>query len=382
MDSLTNSEHETESSDREYYCPRSRLVHCKGVPPLKEAEALIDRLYASGVPFFTKQTIQYAWDQIKREPARGEEIFLKHITGETAVCIAETGKVNEWGPDNNTMKKYICKELVLSYGCRASLRRDLEWSYTPNLWVACPISLMHVTYRRDSENKKIIPPRVARDREVVRTTFQTKTQEWSESAACERLKTILSSSAKNHGIDKVIGFALGTMSIQYYSKDGSPFAESGWGPASQHALLLTMKEWLQERDREQKVPCYSQDPAFTEVDRQILDEVGVEVIEDPRGWLEVDEQSMILSVGPDVPVKEIIADIARPAVIIWDRVGWDDGLEPGHWLSDPDSSRIRAMLEGYELHEFGPDSMVCLDLVVYIRKSVVAPTLGEDGRFL
>lgn len=53
------------------------------------------------------------------------------------------------------------------------------------------------------------------------------------------------------------------------------------------------------------------------------------MIEDPRGWLEVDEHSILLSIAPNVPVKEIIADIARPAAIIWCRVEFDDGLGQG-----------------------------------------------------
>lgn len=62
----------------------------------------------------------------------------------------------------------------------------------------------------------------------------------------------------------------------------------------------------------------------TSVDREMLADVGFEVIDDPRGWLEVDEQSVVLSISPNVPVKEIIADIARPAVVIWDRVESED----------------------------------------------------------
>jgi hypothetical protein len=67
----------------------------------------------------------------------------------------------------------------------------------------------------------------------------------------------------------------------------------------------------------------------SEVDKKLLDEAGIEVIEDPRGWLEVDEHSIVLSIASNVPSKEIIADISRPAVIIWCRVEFWDGLEQG-----------------------------------------------------
>lgn len=46
--------------------------------------------------------------------------------------------------------------------------------------------------------------------------------------------------------------------------------------------------------------------------------------------------------------------------------------------TDPDSPRVRAMLEGYELHEFGPDIELFSDIVLYIRKSktAVAPNVN------
>jgi hypothetical protein len=164
---------------------------------------------------------------------------------------------------------------------------------------------------------------------VVTKTFQDKAQEWKESPACEKLKTILLSSVKHHEIDKVIAFSLGTMSRQHFNEDGSLYMRSGWRSASQHALLVTVMEWMKERDHKEKVLCYSQEPAYSEVDKKILDEVGIEVIEDPRGWLEVDEHSIVLSIASNVPSKEIIADISRPAVIIWCRVEFCDGLEQG-----------------------------------------------------
>jgi hypothetical protein len=62
----------------------------------------------------------------------------------------------------------------------------------------------------------------------------------------------------------------------------------------------------------------------TSVDREVLTDIGFEMIDDPRGWLEIDERSVVLSVAPNVPVKEIIADTARPAVVIWNRVPNED----------------------------------------------------------
>ncbi|CAI7670689.1 unnamed protein product [Penicillium crustosum] len=365
--------------DLDYRIGHCRLAEPGEVPTQEEAKAIIDRLYESGVPFFTKELIQDMWDQIKQDPVHGDKILTKDITGAVVECDVETGKVRQWRVDDMELE-YVCKELVLSYQCRASLRRELDWEdYTFQHWEPCSVNIMHRTHEWDRKSEKTIPRRGPLGREVVIKTFQDKTQEWKESPACEKLKTILSSSAKDHEIDKVIGFALGTMSRECINEDGTLNTRSAWRSASQHALLITMTEWLQERDHKEKVLFYSQDPEYSEVDEKILEEAGIEVIEDPRGWLEVDENSIVLSIAPNVPVKEIITDIARPAVIIWCRVEFMDGLVRG--LTDPDSSRVRAMMEGYELYEFGPDSELFSDIALYIRKSVSAPTPSSDRRF-
>lgn len=189
------------------------------------------------------------------------------------------------------------------------------------------MGIIHRLHEWDSKTETVIPRRPPLDRGEVARTFRDKADEWMKSPACRRLESILSSSAMDHKIDKVVGLALGTMSDQRFNDDGGLDTESGWWAASQHALLLTMKNWLQERDHREKVDCYTQDPLL--VDKHILDKVGVEVIEDPRGWLEVDEYSMVVSVSPNVPTRETITDIARPAVIIWNRVKFDDGLGQG-----------------------------------------------------
>ncbi|KAJ5817588.1 hypothetical protein N7447_007596 [Penicillium robsamsonii] len=333
MGDISNSEPMAERISRlslDYAYTTCRLAEPREKLTLEEAKAILDRLYESGVPFFTKELIQYMWDQTKRDLAQGDTILTKDVTGAIVAYDVDTGKVQPWVLADDTELEYVCKELVLDYQCRASLRNDIDrGGYSLSHWELCPVRIMHKTHEWDSKLEKIIPRRGPLDREMVAKMFHDKTQEWKESPACEKFKTILSSSAKNHEIDKIVTFALGTMSHQCFNENGSLETSAGWSSALQHALLVTVMEWLKERDHKEKVLCYSQDPAYTEVDKKILDEEGIEVIDDPRGWLEVDEHSVVLSIAPNVPVKEIITDIARPAVIIWCRVEFYDGLGQG-----------------------------------------------------
>jgi hypothetical protein len=170
---------------------------------------------------------------------------------------------------------------------------------------------MHRVYQVDSssEIKKIIYDEKIKEREVVAQNFRKKSLAWEESETCKNFKSTLSSFASGHDINKIVGLACGSLAL--------PNNDSA---ASQTSLLVTVRSWLKEKNQDKNVFCYIQDPMNTPVDKEVLADVGFEMIDDPRGWLEVDERSVVLSVAPNVPVKEIIADIARPAILIWYRV--------------------------------------------------------------
>jgi hypothetical protein len=51
-----------------------------------------------------------------------------------------------------------------------------------------------------------------------------------------------------------------------------------------------------------------------------LAEFGFTVLDDPRALLEVGNRSVVVSFAPDSPLRQIVADIARPAALIWPRV--------------------------------------------------------------
>lgn len=145
--------------------------------------------------------------------------------------------------------------------------------------------------------------------------LKRKDREWQKSKMCKKLQQILNTSAASHDIRKIVAVALGTFSIKLPKEfiDFSPV---------QHALLLTVREWLLTRRK--TIDCFAQDPDYLGADKRILEKHGVEVVDDPRAWLEVDDSSILYSVAPSCPTKAIIADIARPAVVIWERVTEED----------------------------------------------------------
>jgi hypothetical protein len=109
-------------------------------------------------------------------------------------------------------------------------------------------------------------------------------------------------------LDNTVAFALGRLTY-----DSKPNMRG----LIQHALLLTICECLFSNER--RPLCYAQDPAYSEHDKQVLEAFGIKVLNDPTAFLEVNEASVVLSISPDIPVKQVITDISRPAVIIWGR---------------------------------------------------------------
>jgi SRR1 len=116
-------------------------------------------------------------------------------------------------------------------------------------------------------------------------------------------------------VDQIVAFACGSL-VRW--RDLVP------STAVQHALALTVSKALTEKQGTGSVSCFAQDPAYNAIDKSILGELGIEVLDDPDGFIAVDDASIVISIAPDVPVKQIISDLAKPAAIIWYRVDLND----------------------------------------------------------
>ena len=113
----------------------------------------------------------------------------------------------------------------------------------------------------------------------------------------------------------------------------------------------------------QSIKLYAQDPAYTSMDREILSDMNIEVLDDPKAFLAVDSGSLVLSCCPDIPVKQIVADLAAedsskcPAAVLWNNTTRDDqlGIDPVTYkmehcvyYANPISQRSVDMMEGWK----------------------------------
>lgn len=130
---------------------------------------------------------------------------------------------------------------------------------------------------------------------------------WEGSDACRELRETLASATLPTGITKIVCFGLG--SLQHRNT----------GPCAQHAAALTMAEALKEKTGF-GVSYYVQDPAYSDICKQVLGHHAFIVLAGERGFTEVDGDTLVFSVSPNVPVKQIVTELARPAAVVWNKV--------------------------------------------------------------
>ncbi|KAK0720951.1 hypothetical protein B0H67DRAFT_644143 [Lasiosphaeris hirsuta] len=92
---------------------------------------------------------------------------------------------------------------------------------------------------------------------------------------------------------------------------------------------------LAQRSNSGVISCWAQNPAYPRADKEILEGFGYKLVQDPVGFIKVDEHSVVVSIRPDVPVRQIVADIAEPAVMVWEGVPNVESTTESQ-LEDPD----------------------------------------------
>jgi hypothetical protein len=163
--------------------------------------------------------------------------------------------------------------------------------------------------RRVSTKEHIVPIWQQATPETVQTAWEAAVKTWEDSEDCKQLRSLFQVVPLPR-VNKIVAFAC------------SGFGDGSNRPCAlyQHALILTLRDILENRPDGEKVKCFVQDPIYTETDEHVLGNARITVLGDPRGFVEVDDQTLVISFAPNIPVRQIIADIARPPVMVWNRV--------------------------------------------------------------
>jgi hypothetical protein len=124
-------------------------------------------------------------------------------------------------------------------------------------------------------------------------------------------------------VKKVLCFGLGDfcrsapewLKKQHDSWDENSEVKNVMGCMIQHSMALTIAQLCRGNET---LPLLAQDPEYTEVAEDILTKKGFKIVgtHGAGGFAEIDEDSIIISPFAAAPVKQIIADLARPVLII------------------------------------------------------------------
>lgn len=249
-----------------------------------------------------------------------------------------------------------------SFEMMTCARGFIDWIFMNPPITCLSMVVCHENFRVEWNSNTIVPdpdgcaPSTHQELEPL---FRSFCKQWQTTESFGRIKSLFAGNVPSvtvpSNINKVVALSCSTMAEGNRLLPRSP---------AQHALALGIRDILVSQGKE-NVSCYVQDPAYQDADKSVLGQEGVVVLKDPRAFLEIDEASVVIAAASHIPVRQIIADLARPAVVIWDRV--TDGVNFDS--IDPVSSRVREMIEtSYTEVEFPHDENFG-NVAIYVRKA-------------
>ncbi|KAK0710230.1 hypothetical protein B0T26DRAFT_724371 [Lasiosphaeria miniovina] len=358
-------------------------------------------MFEAGSPWFTKAFMREFADELERlramplEEVKGQifsvtgvdgERFNEpiHFTGEVVKAnmvekmekfnSRDNSEANDAPADTAKTWEYVYTWPRASYRTVDAMISQPEDSNRPPRYLPLPMTLCCSARKRDRTTHEFVVDPPAFSRDVVQAFWEATCAGWraSENYAVlkQQLEAAVSSMAAAGTLPtKVIGLGLGSFSIYGYLYEGSVL---------QHALVLLIRDVLAAGAGAEAstttVPCYVQDPGYQPEDESILTEAGFTLLQDPRGFIEIDDGSVVVTQGPDVPVKAIVADLARPVILIWAHPPGQEQDKTPLWLvTDPMTPRVKSMLSSdyfpkIDLPDYGEGVFRWLSM--HVRKSL------------
>jgi hypothetical protein len=149
---------------------------------------------------------------------------------------------------------------------------------------------------------------------------------WNESASRGLLQSVLEPVFSAKKVTKILCVGLGDICRRppawSMERPGSVYeldAESIRRSTIQHSAALTMADMCRANNGQ----LLAQDPGYTEEAKEMLKARGFSIVGQfgAGGFAEIDNNSVVFSAFAAVPLAEILADLARPAVIIISDIG-------------------------------------------------------------
>jgi hypothetical protein len=158
-------------------------------------------------------------------------------------------------------------------------------------------------------------------------SFETNVHAWKRSSSCRLLELHLENILATRKVTKIICLGLGDFCRKEppgsMALGNSHLSKEELGAAMirsrivQHAIAMTMVKTC-ERLYGKAVQLLAQDPDYTEEAKTILQAYGFSIVGESGagGFAEIDDHSGVFSAFISAPLKQIIADIGRPPLVI------------------------------------------------------------------
>ncbi|KAI1453900.1 hypothetical protein F4805DRAFT_352954 [Annulohypoxylon moriforme] len=319
----------------------------------------IQSIYDADTLFFTKEVIRKVGDELQifqKEEAKGREITLRGVDGTDYKVSVAAPSHNTPAPKNQHLGG---STWMISYH---SIRTLTSYEYQKFMFMfmfnpqTAYLPMQILSFTKVIENPfEYEEKRPMSSTDDLRLAFQEVERQWRTSEYHERLQAALTMLETPLVLDKVVALALGHIVAGSHINDRSII---------QHALVSSLHSTLRRRGiLTAASKRYVQEPGYTQKDRDVLSSEGFTILNDPQAFITLDESSILVSICPDPPVEDIVVDICRPGIILWDDV------RKSHPLSRRDSPRVVKMIkeEYYEV-EF-PYHESLGNLAMYIRKA-------------
>ncbi|KAH9901937.1 hypothetical protein F4778DRAFT_781819 [Xylariomycetidae sp. FL2044] len=293
-----------ESEHDEVYIPESIT------PEWENIFQNIQALYDAGTPFFTKDNMQKVGEQLQHflngEREHGGKMTAKGVNGidyevsvHSPVDYARPGEYEvhggaRWEIAYRTLDTFTTFPLAAYFGI-------------PGVYLPMMITPVRRFVSKDDETIHHInePPAPLPERF---DAYKDMERQWRSSQHYGQLQELLATIKIPFTLTRAVALALGPLTV------GSIVLEHR---VHQHALVSALHPGLIVNSPE----LFVQDPGYAKEDEEVLRLAGFTVLGDPQAFLELDESSVLISINHDAPVEDIVVDICRPGIIIWNREG-------------------------------------------------------------
>ncbi|GKZ36417.1 hypothetical protein AbraIFM66950_007489 [Aspergillus brasiliensis] len=269
-------------------------------------------LYPEGTPRWTKEAIQEAQARVEKcKP--GEVVYIPALDGTDVGFEVMTERIerNKQGVAMVGIKHF----LELFPAPTDYITPDPDTRH-PSL-IYSNLALGHKFRRLDDEEDDEDDDPTENEIAAAGESFNAIFHTWTDSSIYKNMLATLRDylSHIQGPVTKIIAFGCNSLSSPDVDKVDRERS------AYQHAFLLMLRRVLLEMAwTPTEIEILLQDPAYTKLDRKVLGDCEMTVLDSPKAFLLVDEETFVFSCEPDVPVRQIVMDLAKPVGMVWDAV--------------------------------------------------------------